>query len=264
MRICFFLCTFDSAKILKMFFFPACLFWVFFFQFFFFMNLLVKIYIKKCDRHNKLWTTGFFNSVFSMKYGTWFLDEQDIRQNTALKNNRLLQLCVLSCILFIQKSSSIFYTEQSCDRLKSDTPAAQGEKKSFKKNEFRLGLPICHKLWDIIFFFFFNPEEKNLQQRYAVSWNGTRCWYAGQSHSQNCIQIKIHWYLNKTCAEAQWIYSIPQPGQKQCSEEAGEILVNAMPMLIMALSKLAKAQSQVSNIFCFENWFKFINILIHC
>ena len=36
-----------------------------------------------------------------------------------------LQRCVLSCILFIQKSSSIFHTEQSCDRLKSDTSAAQ-------------------------------------------------------------------------------------------------------------------------------------------
>ena len=41
-------------------------------------------------------------------------------------NNRLLQLCVLSCILFIQKSSSIFH---SCDWLKSDTSAAQGKKK---------------------------------------------------------------------------------------------------------------------------------------
>ena len=45
-------------------------------------------------------------------------------------NNRLLQLCVLSCILLIQKSSSIF---QSCDRLKSDTSAAQEKKKKKKK-----------------------------------------------------------------------------------------------------------------------------------
>ena len=40
-------------------------------------------------------------------------------------NNRLLQLLVLSCILFIQKSSFLF---QSCDRLKSDTSAAQEKK----------------------------------------------------------------------------------------------------------------------------------------
>ena len=42
-------------------------------------------------------------------------------------NKRLFQLCVLSCILFIQKSSSIF---QSCDRLKSGTSAAQKKKKT--------------------------------------------------------------------------------------------------------------------------------------
>ena len=70
----------------------------------FFMNLFVKIYMKRYDRHNKtFWTTDYV---------------------------RLLQPCVLSCILFIQKSSSIF---QSCDRLKSDTSAVQEKKKSYKK-----------------------------------------------------------------------------------------------------------------------------------
>ena len=65
------------------------------------MNFLVKIYKKRYDEHNEtLWTTDFFNS------------------------------CVLSCILLIQKSSSIF---QSCDRLKSDTSAAQEKKKKKKK-----------------------------------------------------------------------------------------------------------------------------------
>ena len=43
-------------------FFFACLI---FFQFF--MNLLVKIYKKRYDRHNEtLWTTDFFNSVFCL------------------------------------------------------------------------------------------------------------------------------------------------------------------------------------------------------
>ena len=41
---------------------------------------------------------------------------------------------------------------QSCDRLKSDTSAAQEKKKkNLKKNAFRSGLPICHELWDIAF-----------------------------------------------------------------------------------------------------------------
>ena len=66
------------------------------------MNFLVKIYKKRYDKHNEtLWTTDFFNSVFC------------------------------SCILLIQKSSSIF---QSCDRLKSDTSAAQKKKKKKKKH----------------------------------------------------------------------------------------------------------------------------------
>ena len=40
--------------------------------------------------------------------------------------------CDLSCILFIQKSSSIF---QSCDRLKSDTSAAQKKNKNKNKKQ---------------------------------------------------------------------------------------------------------------------------------
>ena len=55
-----FRCAFDSVKF-KVWIFFACL--IFFPQFF--MNLLVKIYRKRYDRHNEtLWTTYFFNSVF--------------------------------------------------------------------------------------------------------------------------------------------------------------------------------------------------------
>ena len=58
--------------------------------------------MKRYDRHNKtLCTTDFFN-------------------------------CVLSCILFIHKPSSLFHTEKSCDRPKFDTSAAQ-KKKGKKK-----------------------------------------------------------------------------------------------------------------------------------
>ena len=56
----------------------------------------------------------------------------------------------LCSVLYLvhQKSSPIF---QSCDRLKSDTSAAQKKKqnKTKQKNAFRSGLPNCHKLWDI-------------------------------------------------------------------------------------------------------------------
>ena len=97
-----FRCAFDSAKFKLNCF---CLL-NFFFQFV--MNLLVKIYMKRHNRHNKtLCSTDFFNSV-------------------------------LSCILFIHKSSSLFHTEKRGDRPK-DTSAAQEKKK-------KTGLPICHKL----------------------------------------------------------------------------------------------------------------------
>ena len=47
-------------------------------------------------------------------------------------NNRLLQLCILSCILFIQN--------QSCDRLKSDTSATKKTKQNKKKVKKQLHL----------------------------------------------------------------------------------------------------------------------------
>ena len=66
------------------------------------MNLLVKIYMKRHDRHNKtLCTTDFFNSAF----------------------------CLVSC----SSINQVPYSEQSCDRPKFDTSAAQ--KKKEKKKE---------------------------------------------------------------------------------------------------------------------------------
>ena len=56
-----FRCAFDSAKFKLLIFFCLLTFFPFL------MNLLVKIYMKRCDRHNKtLWTTDFFNSVFGL------------------------------------------------------------------------------------------------------------------------------------------------------------------------------------------------------
>ena len=70
----------------------------------FVVNSPVKIYMKRYDMHNKtVWTTDFFNS----------------------------------CILFIQKSSFIFHTEQNkgCDQLKFNTSAAQGKTKRNDKEK---------------------------------------------------------------------------------------------------------------------------------
>ena len=62
-------------------------------------------------------------------------------------NNRLLQLCVLSCILFIQNKIPYFkaVTDSHMTRLLL--------RKKKKKNAFRSCLPICHELWDIAFIF---------------------------------------------------------------------------------------------------------------
>ena len=69
------------------------------------------------------------------------IDEKTWQTQSNTLNHILLQPCVLSYILFIQKSSSLFHTEQSCDRLKFETSAAQrgGKKmlKKKKKNAFR-------------------------------------------------------------------------------------------------------------------------------
>ena len=62
------------------------------------------------------------------------IDEKTWQTQSNTLNNRLLQLCVLSCILFIQNSSSILHAEQNCDRLKFKTSAAQKKKKKKKKN----------------------------------------------------------------------------------------------------------------------------------
>ena len=91
------------------------------------MNLLVKIYKKRYDRHNE-WNT---------------------------LNNRLLQLCVLSCILFIQNQVPYFkaVNDSNRTRLLLRKKEKKRKKKTLKKNAFRSGLPICHKLWDIAFIF---------------------------------------------------------------------------------------------------------------
>ena len=108
-----FRCAFDSAKFKVLIFF-ACL--IFFFQFF--MNLLVKIYKKRYERHNEtLWTTDFFNSVF----------------------------CLVSC----SSKNQVPYFKAVTD---SNLTCLLLKKKK-KTHTFRSGFPICHEFWDIAFIF---------------------------------------------------------------------------------------------------------------
>ena len=97
----------------------------FFFQFF--MNLLVKIYRKRYDRHNEtLWTTDFFNSVFYL----------------------------VSCSSKNQVPYFKDVTDSNLTRLLLRKKKKKKKTLKKKKNAFRSGLPICHKLWDIPFIFF--------------------------------------------------------------------------------------------------------------
>ena len=91
---------FFGARLIQQTFF-ACLI-----CFSFFMNLLLKIYMKRYDRYNEtLWTTHFFSSV--------------IRLVSCSSENQV----------------SHFILSRDCDRLKFDTSAAQEKKKLKKQNK---------------------------------------------------------------------------------------------------------------------------------
>ena len=66
-------------------------------------------------------------------------------------NNRLLQLCALSYILFIQ--NQVPYFKAVNDSNLTRLLLRKKKKKPVKKPAFRSGLPICHELWDIAFIF---------------------------------------------------------------------------------------------------------------
>ena len=139
----FFRCAFDSAKFKVLIFLLA----YFFFQFFYELacqNILEKI-----------WQT---------------------QRNTL--NNRLLQLCVLSCIWFIQNQVPYFKAVDDSNL----TRLLLRKKNLLKKTHlYRSGLAICHELWDIAFIFFL-----------ALSWlcvskqNKTK--YAHHQHALNTRQ----------------------------------------------------------------------------
>ena len=115
-----FRCAFDSAKF-KVWIFFACLIFSSFF-----MNLLVKKYKKRYDRHNEtLWTTDFFNSV----------------------------LCYVSCSSKIKFHISKLWTTQIWYVCYSEKKKKKKKKNLLKKNALRSGLPICHEPWDIAFIF---------------------------------------------------------------------------------------------------------------
>ena len=148
MRVCFSVRIWFRKIQALIFFFFFCL--LIFFQFE--MNLLVKIYMKKHNRHNKtLCTADFFNSV----------------------------RCLVYCSSINQVPYFILKKKNNCDRPKFDTSAAQKKKKkkkkkTLKKIAFRSGLSICHKLWDIEFFSFSLSSSyvlRNLKQAVTVGVN---------------------------------------------------------------------------------------------
>ena len=71
----------------------------------------------------------FFVRFFFYELACQNIHEKDMTDTIKHFEQQTLQLCVLSCILFIQKSSSVF---QSCDRSNLTT---QGKKKKKKKKK---------------------------------------------------------------------------------------------------------------------------------
>ena len=85
---------------------------VFFFFFFFFFFLMSSRRVK-------------FESVttlFSMKYGTWFLDEQDTRQNTELKKSvvQSVLLCLSCLFMYILTSKFIKKLKKNWNNFRID------------------------------------------------------------------------------------------------------------------------------------------------
>ena len=97
------------------------------FNFFPFYSFSSKIYIKRNDRYTKThWTINFLNSVL------WFFLVSSSTKNEV----------------------PYFTLDKSCDRCILDTPADKKKTTLGKKTVCHIGFPICHKLWDRIFFFF--------------------------------------------------------------------------------------------------------------
>ena len=108
--------------------------------------------------------------------------------------------------MFNQKSSSKFHTEQSCDRLKFETSAAQKKKKKkhVKKTAFRSGFPICHKLWDIDFFFFSLIGYSGIDYVFTAILNDQRVPYAVLHN----INTKGKYKFLVVLQETQWGFTV--------------------------------------------------------
>ena len=96
----------------------------------------------------------FFSSFYELACQN--IQEKIWQTQWSTLNNRLLQLCVLSCILFIQNQVPYFkaVTDSNLTRLLLKKKKKKKKKKCYK-TAFRSGLPICHEFyWQSIFFFF--------------------------------------------------------------------------------------------------------------
>ena len=100
----------------------------------------VHVWFSKIRAFNFFCLLNFFTFLYELACQN--IHARHDRHNKTLRTTDSFNSCVLSCTLFIQKSSSIFHTEQSCDRLKFDTSAAQKktkQNKNVKKKKMHLG-----------------------------------------------------------------------------------------------------------------------------
>ena len=129
----FFRCVFWFSKIQAFIFFP-------------FLIFFSKIYwLKRYERHNKThWTSNFLNSML------WFI--------------LVLYLVQSKIRLHISRWTKVVTTQtwHFCWRLKTKMGGG---------NACHIDFPICHKLWDIIFFLAYHQSVHISQKSFKISHN---------------------------------------------------------------------------------------------
>ena len=97
------------------------------------------------DDSNFEWVT----TLFSMKYGTWVLDEQDTKQNTELKKSVVQSVLLCLSCLFIYILTSKFIKKKTEQKIKQ-----KNEKLEFCWIKCAPKNKRARQLWDIQFIFF--------------------------------------------------------------------------------------------------------------
>ena len=107
-----------------------------------------------------------FESFTALKYGTWFIDEQDTRQNTELKKSvvQSVSLCLSYLFLYILTSKLIKKLEKKLSKQKKKNLNLEFRWiKRAPKNK------CARQLWDIRFIFFSLIWCTNLANRWRES-----------------------------------------------------------------------------------------------